>query len=262
MFAGDVTAALGWPGVREGVAGTWRSLVAHLTGGQGVAGSNPVVPTAGTGGSLRRGSRPFRVLTCGNRRPRRPSVDLYVILLADHRARPRTRFWSKSGARHRSRRNGVTVCSRLRSPLTTVDDRSAHLAQDGPTPSFPADDQLGWGARGLHDRFGSRPASSGWLSLRWPVPIGAAAGVEQTQPKCVRAGRRVWARVVGVYVALRPNTWPWGFAGGGGPSCSLGVRAGAAAAPAGLEPARCPRRDYPRMGPGLSSSFRSVIKEP
>jgi hypothetical protein len=28
------------------VAGTWRSLVAHLTGGQGVAGSNPVVPTA------------------------------------------------------------------------------------------------------------------------------------------------------------------------------------------------------------------------
>src|SRR5690606_13755281 len=30
----------------RGVAGTWRSLVAHLTGGQGVAGSNPVVPTA------------------------------------------------------------------------------------------------------------------------------------------------------------------------------------------------------------------------
>ncbi len=28
-----------------GAAGTWRSLVAHLTGGQGVAGSNPVVPT-------------------------------------------------------------------------------------------------------------------------------------------------------------------------------------------------------------------------
>ena len=25
--------------------GWWRSLVAHLTGGQGVAGSNPVVPT-------------------------------------------------------------------------------------------------------------------------------------------------------------------------------------------------------------------------
>ena len=44
-FAGGVTAALGWSGAREGVAGTWRSLVAHLTGGQGVAGSNPVVPT-------------------------------------------------------------------------------------------------------------------------------------------------------------------------------------------------------------------------
>lgn len=28
-----------------GVAGTWRSLVAHLTGGQGVVGSNPAVPT-------------------------------------------------------------------------------------------------------------------------------------------------------------------------------------------------------------------------
>ena len=31
--------------------GTWRSLVAHLTGGQGVAGSNPVVPTKGFGNS-------------------------------------------------------------------------------------------------------------------------------------------------------------------------------------------------------------------
>ena len=30
--------------LRKGT-GTWRSLVAHLTGGQGVAGSNPVVPT-------------------------------------------------------------------------------------------------------------------------------------------------------------------------------------------------------------------------
>ena len=26
--------------------GMWRSLVAHLTGGQGVAGSNPVIPTS------------------------------------------------------------------------------------------------------------------------------------------------------------------------------------------------------------------------
>src|SRR5215218_4217056 len=33
----------GWIGVR----GLWRSLVAHLTGGQGVAGSNPVSPTIG-----------------------------------------------------------------------------------------------------------------------------------------------------------------------------------------------------------------------
>ena len=29
--------------------GLWRSLVAHLTGGQGVAGSNPVVPTSFSG---------------------------------------------------------------------------------------------------------------------------------------------------------------------------------------------------------------------
>jgi hypothetical protein len=30
---------------RRGALGLWRSLVAHLTGGQGVAGSNPVSPT-------------------------------------------------------------------------------------------------------------------------------------------------------------------------------------------------------------------------
>jgi hypothetical protein len=30
--------------------GTWRSLVAHLTGGQGVVGSNPAVPTKETAG--------------------------------------------------------------------------------------------------------------------------------------------------------------------------------------------------------------------
>ncbi len=30
---------------RESRVGAWRSLVAHLTGGQGVAGSNPVAPT-------------------------------------------------------------------------------------------------------------------------------------------------------------------------------------------------------------------------
>ena len=28
------------------IFGLWRSLVAHLTGGQGVAGSNPVNPTS------------------------------------------------------------------------------------------------------------------------------------------------------------------------------------------------------------------------
>ena len=30
----------------SGAIGMWRSLVAHLTGGQGVAGSNPVIPTS------------------------------------------------------------------------------------------------------------------------------------------------------------------------------------------------------------------------
>ncbi len=35
------TAEVGW----RGTTGTWRSLVAHLTGGQGVVGSNPAVPT-------------------------------------------------------------------------------------------------------------------------------------------------------------------------------------------------------------------------
>ena len=33
------------PSAESGGIGLWRSLVAHLTGGQGVAGSNPVVPT-------------------------------------------------------------------------------------------------------------------------------------------------------------------------------------------------------------------------
>ena len=30
---------------QRGGDGTWRSLVAHLTGGQGVVGSNPAAPT-------------------------------------------------------------------------------------------------------------------------------------------------------------------------------------------------------------------------
>ena len=32
----------------SGSNGLWRSLVAHLTGGQGVVGSNPASPTTGT----------------------------------------------------------------------------------------------------------------------------------------------------------------------------------------------------------------------
>ena len=35
--------------VRKMNNGMWRSLVAHLTGGQGVAGSNPVIPTKSPG---------------------------------------------------------------------------------------------------------------------------------------------------------------------------------------------------------------------
>ena len=48
----DATAErVGWgscPRV-SGANGMWRSLVAHLTGGQGVAGSNPVIPTESPG---------------------------------------------------------------------------------------------------------------------------------------------------------------------------------------------------------------------
>jgi hypothetical protein len=43
-----------------GAAGTWRSLVAHLTGGQGVAGSNPVVPTRHRGAVPIIGTAPQR----------------------------------------------------------------------------------------------------------------------------------------------------------------------------------------------------------
>ena len=52
-FAGYVRtiipAAVFFPGPVCRVAGMWRSLVAHLTGGQGVAGSNPVIPTLHVG---------------------------------------------------------------------------------------------------------------------------------------------------------------------------------------------------------------------
>ena len=37
----------------------WRSLVAHLTGGQGVAGSNPVIPTIFTREKGRSDDWPF-----------------------------------------------------------------------------------------------------------------------------------------------------------------------------------------------------------
>ncbi len=58
--------------------GTWRSLVAHLTGGQGVAGSNPVVPTSEVAG--RRsfpvdGSGLFAVLTASAPDPTNGSFD-------------------------------------------------------------------------------------------------------------------------------------------------------------------------------------------
>ena len=47
------------------VLGMWRSLVAHLTGGQGVAGSNPVIPTniGATGSPLRGDFPPARRLS-------------------------------------------------------------------------------------------------------------------------------------------------------------------------------------------------------
>jgi hypothetical protein len=48
--------------------GTWRSPVAHLTGGQGVAGSNPAVPTFGP--ESRSGSGPSLCVPDENRRER------------------------------------------------------------------------------------------------------------------------------------------------------------------------------------------------
>jgi len=43
------------PSAAQQGTGTWRSLVAHLTGGHGVAGSNPVVPTVAPTGRRRMG---------------------------------------------------------------------------------------------------------------------------------------------------------------------------------------------------------------
>jgi hypothetical protein len=94
------------------VAGTWRSLVAHLTGGQGVAGSNPVVPTGTMGGFLITREPPICISTCGNRPPGRSScsrVDDLADQVDGHRFTP---DWSKSGARCWAARNGVTFCSR------------------------------------------------------------------------------------------------------------------------------------------------------
>src|SRR5690606_14761642 len=44
---GRVAEPVGWGSCppADSSTGMWRSLVAHLTGGQGVAGSNPVIPT-------------------------------------------------------------------------------------------------------------------------------------------------------------------------------------------------------------------------
>jgi hypothetical protein len=44
------------------IFGMWRSLVAHLTGGQGVAGSNPVIPTNKNGAQSRYAVGPFSCL--------------------------------------------------------------------------------------------------------------------------------------------------------------------------------------------------------
>ena len=49
----------------RGAFGLWRSLVAHLTGGQGVAGSNPVSPTDRRRAALSPRVRPFVVLRRG-----------------------------------------------------------------------------------------------------------------------------------------------------------------------------------------------------
>jgi PKD repeat protein len=67
------------PGVELGIFedGMWRSLVAHLTGGQGVAGSNPVIPTNFATGVTRRGHWRRNVPLPRNvRRPRLRSLPL------------------------------------------------------------------------------------------------------------------------------------------------------------------------------------------
>jgi hypothetical protein len=65
---------------------------------------------------------------------------------------------------------------------------------------------------------------------------------------------RVWV-VLGAYVAGAFGHVGIGFSCGGGLTRSLGVRAEAAAAPAGIERARCPRQQYQGMGTGLASGF-------
>src|SRR5690349_1535260 len=64
----------------------WRSLVAHLTGGQGVAGSNPVTPTTYDEGLA--AGRPFVVSGCDDRCSESASGGPARRLLSDSPARP------------------------------------------------------------------------------------------------------------------------------------------------------------------------------
>src|SRR4051812_29170037 len=104
--------------------------MSDLSGGQGVAGSNPVVPTARWGGILCGGCRPICVLTCGYPPGKRSLLDLSLILaLGLRQACART---SGANLEHgvEARRNRVRVCSRLLSPLATVGDRWAQSGSD------------------------------------------------------------------------------------------------------------------------------------
>ena len=66
---------------RQPNIGMWRSLVAHLTGGQGVAGSNPVVPTARWAVLHDGEDRPSVCLPAETSRLGRSEVDQMSILL-------------------------------------------------------------------------------------------------------------------------------------------------------------------------------------
>jgi hypothetical protein len=94
----------------------WRSLVAHLTGGQGVAGSNPVIPTESPDG------KPFLV-RASSFLGHNFLVEATLMQIGQRRS---SANWSTSCAKDSRRQGGANGSGSYGSPsMATVMDTSA-----------------------------------------------------------------------------------------------------------------------------------------